>query len=150
MGTAIAHSLAKRTITWAPSLSIDRNGTVWESHKRFPTTKTLSKHGVKMLAVIIDDREFPVWKLLTHIWYENRLILPRDGNAMNCHADNTIDLKKVSHSMNISDPDEILKIWVTYCSGVPCWQLAEKTGIHVYSRDEFYGLIRDILIAGIR
>lgn len=148
--TAIAHSLAKRSITWAPHLTIDRNGVVWNGHVKTPTTHVTSKYGVRMLAVNIDDRPVAVWKLLSHIWYENRMVLPRDGNAMNFHADNTIDLKKVSQSMNISDPEEILVIWVKYCSGFSCWQLAEKTGIHVYSRDEFYGLIKDILVAGIR
>jgi len=145
----MTQSLAKRPISWAPDLTIDRNGVVWNGHVRVPTTGLLSQHGVKQLAVNIDGEPVVVWRLLATIWYEGRMILPRDGNAMNYHADNTIDLKSVS-SLKISDPDEILKIWVKYCEGICCWQLAEKTGIHLYSRDEFYGLIKDILIAGIR
>lgn len=146
-------SLAKRSITWWEHHAIDRNGVVWHMHKRVPTTSVASKHGVWQLAVQgPDERKIVIWPLLSHMWYGGRMILPRDGNALNWHADNTIDLAAVSSltEKTFKDPAEILKIWTVYCSGCGCWALAERTAIHLYSRDEFYSLVKDILVAGIR
>lgn len=147
------HSLAKREVTWAPGVSIDRNGTVWRGHVRVPTTYVNTKQGLKQLAVDLVDRRVPVWRMLSGIWYDNAMLVPRDGNAMDWRTDNTVVLKAVTSTNNspgISDPEEILIVWSRYCAGASCWQLAEKTGLHIYSQQQFHNLVRDILIAGIR
>jgi hypothetical protein len=146
-------SIAKKPISACPSVSIDRNGVCWRESKRLVTTNQISPKGVKELAVVLNDRLFVVWRLLSNEWYDNAMLLPRDGNTMNYAADNTIALKSVSQCQGrtISDPDEIMKIWVTYeRDRVPCWNLSEKTDLHFYTPDEFRSIIGDILSAGIR
>lgn len=157
-------SLAKRAIPFSPGFSIDRNGVVWTGeghHRRVETTSMLSPKGVQVLAVILDAddsggslpvrKTFAVWKLLSQIWYENKIVLPRDGNAMSLISDNVILLGSVSDIAGgaIADMDEILLVWTTYSKGVGCWNLAEKTRLVRYSRDQFFGLIKDVLVAGI-
>jgi hypothetical protein len=143
-------SIAKRMIVWAPGIYIDRNGVCWQGHTRLVTTNVISKLGVKQIAVVIDGTTHPVWRLLSGIWYRGAMVLPRDGNAMDYSADNTIVLSKVT-SMKISDPDEMLKIWVTYeREKVGCWDLAASTGLCFYTVDEFRVFIGDVLLAGVR
>jgi len=159
IGHAVASgmSLAKRVIPFAPEFTIDRDGTVWLGHSRVPTTSVKSPKGVDCLAVRLNEestRPVSVWRILSQVWYENKLILPRDGNAMSWIADNVVVVPGVSGSAEIPgirDPDEILLVIVKYFrEDVGCWQMAEKSGLVFYSRDQFASLIRDVLSAGIR
>lgn len=166
-------SMAKRAIPFAPGFSIDNNGGVWcrggtgggiGGGERLPTTTMRSAKGVECLAVcftketeaVVSDgsaQPVMVWRILSQVWYSNKVILPRDGNALNWKMANVIVLGSITNTEAvpaISDIDEILKIWVTYLKdGIGCWQLAEKTGFF-YSRDQFWSLIRDVLVAGIK
>ena len=140
-------SIAKRPIP-GTDLHINRDGVVFNGHKAFPTTSKFSRLGVKMLAVEINEQKFFVWELLSWIWYEKKMLLPRDGNFMDCSVRNTVVLQSTS---KFSNPDEVIKIWYAYeRERVGCWQLSEKTGLHGYAVDEFRSLIKEILWAGIR
>ena len=141
-------SIAKRPIP-STDMDIDRNGCVWKGHVKVPTTILRSQYGVKQLAIEMHGEPVAVWFLLSVIWYDQCMILPRDGNALNWSADNTIVLRGewVCHIVQAA---EVLLIWVTYCEGVPCWQLGEKTGLHQYYEEQFREVIKAILIAGIR
>jgi len=140
-------SIAKRPI-FATELHINRDGVVFSEHKALQTTSKFSKLRVKMLAVEINGTVFFVWELLSWIWYEEAMLLPRDGNYLNCSVDNTIVLPTEPGRFT---RDEIIKIWFTYeRERIGCWQLSEKTGLHGYAADQFRSLIKEILWAGIR
>jgi hypothetical protein len=140
-------SIAKRAITHT-DLHINRDGVVFRGHKVIPTTSKFSRLRVKMLAVEINGTVFFVWELLSWIWYEEAMLLPRDGNFMNCSVDNTIVLPTEPGRFT---RDEIIRIWYAYeRERIGCWQLSEKTGLHGYAADQFLSLIKEILWAGIR
>lgn len=140
-------SIAKRPIR-GTDLHINRDGVVFREHKAIPTTSKFSKLGVKMLAVEINEQKFFVWEILSWIWYDEKLLLPRDGNFMDCSVKNTIVME---YEARCGKQDEIIKIWYAYeRERVGCWQLSEKTGLHGYAADEFRSLIKEILWAGIR
>lgn len=140
-------SIAKRPIP-GTDLHINRDGVVFRGHKTLATTSKFSKLRVKMLAVEINGTVFFVWELLSYLWYEEAMLLPRDGNFMNCSVDNTIVL---STEPGRFTRDEIIKIWFTYeRERIGCWNLSEKTGLHGYAADQFRSLIKEILWAGIR
>ena len=146
-------SIAKREIgAWAPGLTIDKNGAIWTGHIRVQTVTTESRFGVAILSVDIGDKRYDVWKILSQAWYDGAVLLTRTGTMLSFKADQTIALKSVTRSSTkvISDPDEIQLAWQKYNQGISCWELAEKTGLIFYTRDEFVSLIKDILVAGIR
>lgn len=140
-------SIAKRPIP-GTDLHINRDGVVFRGHKALPTTSKFSRLRVRMLAVEINEMTFFVWELLSWIWYDKKMLLPRDGNFLDCSVDNTIVLAPEQGRFTI---DEIIRIWYEYeRERIGCWQLSEKTGLHGYAVDEFRSLIKEILIAGIR
>ena len=139
-------SIAKRPIL-GTDLHINRDGVVFRGHKTLATTSKFSRLRVKMLAVEINEDVFFVWELLSWIWYDKKMLLPRDGNFMNCSVDNTIVLSTEPKF----ERDEIIRIWYAYeRERIGCWQLSEKTGLLGYAVDEFRSLIKEILWAGIR
>lgn len=151
-------SIAKREIgAWAPGLTIDKNGRIWKGHMSIYTVTTQSRFGVSIASVDIGSPEsgykrYDVWKILSQAWYEGAVLLTRTGNMLCFNSDQTIAIKSVTRASTkvISDPDEIQLVWQKYNEGVSCWELAEKTGLIFYTRDEFVSLIKDILVAGIR
>ena len=147
-------SIAKRPI-FATGLHINRDGVVFSGHKALPTTSKFSRLRVKMLGVHINEDVFFVSELLSWIWYDHKMLLPRDGNFMNCSVDNTIVLSTEPVTNEITrygfSEDEIIRIWYAYeRERVGCWALSEKTGLLGHAVDEFRSLIKEILWAGIR
>ena len=153
----LTESFARRYVSG--DLSIDRQGIPYRGSKRTATTSVFSQYGVKQLAVITGTSESgeivitPIWRLLSHFWYERKIILPRDGNAMDYSTKNVIVVSKLTHSKDvpaITDPEQILAIWFMYCKGTSCDEMSAATKLFGYSIDQFRSLIGDILQAGIR
>ena len=153
----MTESLARREILWSDGLAIDKEGVVWKGKVREPTTVLRTEHGVKQIATVIvtpeETRVIPIWKLLSFFWYGQGIVLPRDGNAMNYSTKNVIVVSKLTHLKDvpaITDPDQILLVWVRYCEGVSCVEMSSVTRLFGYSIDQFRSLIADILLSGIR
>jgi len=143
-------SLAKRKIFDALDLTIDTNGIVWDGDKRYPSTSVYRRDKSMIYSgIVVEGQTFLIWKLLSKIWYENRLILTRSGSLSSWKADDTFPLVSVSSNV-ITDPEEIHWIWMNYCMGVPCRDMARKTGLVAYCREDFVRLVKDVLIGGIR
>ena len=143
-------SLAKRKIFDSLDLTLDTNGVVWDGSKRYPSTTFVSKrHSLPYSAVAVEGQTWMIWKLLSKIWYENRLILTRSGSVAAWKADDTFVLTAVS-SATITDPEEIHLIWSKYCAGVPCRDMARETGLVAYCREDFYSIVKDVVVGGIR
>ena len=157
MDTDMTESLARRAIIWSNGLTIDKQGVVWNGKVREPTTVLRTEHGVKQIATVIvtqeETRVIPIWKLLSFFWYDKKIVLPRDGNAMDYSTKNVIVVGNITFSKNVPgifDADEVLLIWARYCQGVSCFDMSSETKLYGYSIDSFRSLIGDILLAGIR
>jgi len=143
-------SLAKRKIFDSLDLTLDTNGVVWDGSKRYPSTTFVSKrHSLPYSAIVVEGQTWMIWKLLSKIWYENRLILTRSGSVAAWKADDTFVLSSVSSGV-ITDPEEIHLIWCRYCAGVPCRDMARVTGLVAYCREDFYSIVKDVVVGGIR
>ena len=149
-------SMARKEIVWSDGISIDKQGVCWKGKVRAPTTSVMSQYGVKQIAFSFDGEDkkpIPIWRLLSYLWYDQKIVLPRDGNALDYSTKNTIVVSKLTHSKEtpaITDPEEILLIWTKYCQGVTCDAMSAETRLFGYSIDSFRSLIGDILLAGIR
>jgi hypothetical protein len=98
---------------------------------------------------VVEGQTWMIWKLLSKIWYENRLILTRSGSVAAWKADDTFVLSSVSSGV-ITDPEEIHLIWCKYCAGVSCRDMARVTGLVAYCREDFYSIVKDVVVGGIR
>lgn len=153
----MTESFARRYVSG--DLSLDKQGIPYRGSKRTATTSVFSQYGVKQIAVITgtsDSGEIvitPIWRLLSHFFYDRKIILPRDGNALDYSTKNVIVVSKLTHSKDvpaITDPDEILLVWVMYCKGTSCDEMSAATKLIGYSIDQFRSLVSDILVAGVR
>lgn len=143
----------KRPITFAPSYGITKDGKLWHNNRPVPPSNHKAKFGLQHLVVWIGETRHYVWRLLTEHWYENTWILPRDGNLLDWRSENTFQLKQLTLSSITErrDPELVFFIWQTYQRDlVPCWNMAEKTGLVSHSVDEYRILVKDILVASVR
>lgn len=143
----------KRPITFAPSYGITKDGKLWNNNRLVPPSNHKAKFGLQHLVVWIGETRHYVWRLLTACFYDNAVILPRDGNLLDWRADNVFPLKQATAtSITLKqDPELIFYIWQKYQRDqVPCWDLAEQTGLNSHSIEEYRTLIKDVLIASIR
>lgn len=142
--------MSKRTIPFAPQYTVTQEGQVFRGKDRVPPGAKKSVHGVNCLAVRIDGEDMFVWRILSSVFYNDRLILPADGNFLSWKPEKTVILKAVS-SDRIQNPEAIHAVWYHYQHrGIPCARIGEASGLIQFMEDDFRILIRDILIAGIR
>jgi hypothetical protein len=139
-----------RDVPGYPELRIDSEGVVWQMGKRVITTNVDSKHGIRMLAIVHGEDLVPVWRLVASAYYEDQLVLPRDGNFMRFQVSNLVEVKQLS-SRAIIDIEEIQLIWWMYCRGLRCAEIREeaKWG-NKYKVEDIKSVVRDILTQGIR
>jgi hypothetical protein len=141
----------RRVIPFALNYEIDQSGNVTKDGVKVPHGVKRSRLGVNCTSVRIDDEDFFIWRVLSDVFYNGKLILPRDANFLSWSPENTMILAKVS-SNRIMGPEEIHAIWWHYQgpAKVTCAAMAEKSGLIRYTESDFRMIIKDILYCGIR
>lgn len=95
----------------------------------------------------------PDLEVVVVLLVRQKIVLPRDGNAMDYSTKNVIVVGNITFSKNVPgifDADEVLLVWTKYCQGITCVEMSSETKLYGYSIDSFRSLIADILVAGIR
>ena len=140
----------KRAIPFAMGHQVDRDGYVFLGRKKLPHGRMRSKYGVDCLSVMIDGGQIEVWKLLQSVFYDSRMIAPRDGNFLKWAANNTVVVPKIRCD-RVKDIREVHAVWYWYqACYVPCRNIAERSGLNTFGERDFRGIVQDILFAGIR
>lgn len=108
----------------------------------------------KQLTVRIGDLWERIDTLLSETFYENAVIVPRDGNLLDLRADNVIPVRRMptfSSQHKYLDGDRLNWIWTCYEKHrIRVAFLAERTGLVHFYEDDFVKIIRCVLTEGIR
>lgn len=149
-----------RMIPFAPDYTITRAGEIRHEsnrHKPVPHSVHQGKYGMKHLRVEIDGEQIYVWKILSLVWYDSKLMLNRDGGLLRWAPEDTFTLHELNYvtasksPTPVIDREEIQYIWYLYQQKkAACWQMAEKTNLMSHGFDDYKAIIKDILIASVR
>lgn len=143
----------KRIIPFAPQYSITRSGRVWQNRNSVPPFTQDGTYGLKHLCVRINEERHFIWRILSQVWYDNGLILTRDGGYLNWSEDNVfvVRIPEKSKWFDASKVGEIQWVWWCYQhERIWCHSMGERSGLLVYSVDEYKELIRAILISSVK
>lgn len=139
----------KRDLQHYPPYKIEKNGHVFLNGKQVPPEVRPGVYQSR-LTVQIGDSWIPVEQLLSNTWYGGTLLVPRNGCVLNFDEQNIIPLSKWPRLYDIST-EKILWTWACYEKHrTPVHRLAEATGLHHWTTEDFTKLITEILVAGIR
>jgi hypothetical protein len=142
----------RRPIPQFDGYTIDRHGYVRDAAGvALPRRAVAAPHQVTHLAVDIDDQtQVLVWKLMSVIWFDVRLMLPRDGNFLHLHEQNLFGLRGLS-SDRVTEPRDIHGIWHAYQHRkLACSQIPENLGLLTLTPADVRSVVCDILIDGVR
>ena len=144
----------KRTIPSSPQHTITKNGRVWKSREAVAPFTAKGTFGMVHLAVMLDGNRHFIWQLLANTWYNNAMIMTRDGGLLNWNEENVFVLKLSEKSLVWSSADlisEIQWIWWQYQhQRIPCVSMSDVSGLKGYSVEEYRSLITDILKSSVR
>lgn len=108
----------------------------------------------KQLTVRIGDLWERIDVLLSETFYEDAVLVPRDGNLMDLRADNVIPVKRMpqfSSNFKHLDADRMNWIWTCYEKyRIRVAFLAERTGLSHFYPEDFVKIIKAVLTEGIR
>jgi hypothetical protein len=143
----------KRTIPFSPQHTITKNGRVWKSREAIAPFTAKGKFGMVHLAVTLDGQRQFIWQLLVGTWYNNAMILTRDGGLLNWDESNVFTLKLGEKSIwaDTNLIPEVQWIWWQYQhERIPCVSMSDVSGLKGYSVDEYRSLVTDILKSSVR
>lgn len=145
-----------RTIPFAMEYTITRSGEVRHEsnrHKPVPPSVHEGRFGMRHLQVELAGEPYYVWKLLSYVWYDRKIILTRDGGLLRWSHDEVFVLDSVTRGSEtaVTDFEEIQYVWFLYQQKkASCWEIAEKSKLLSHSIEDYRNLIKDILIASVR
>ena len=141
----------QREITLLPGHKMDRNGHITVDSLRVPTITHKMKNSILCQAIEINGQKLETWKLLQLVWYPKKWVFTRTGDLMDLRSENVFAVEKMEFKTRISDQYHMQAIWYEYQNRrTGMGLLRDKCNITLYDQDDYVGLIKSLVIAGIR